>query len=149
MTAPDVGATITAVISMLEAATGRPVGDHQAPGRDDRPPSLPYAVVEHVPGGTTAGSAATSIDTIGVVVQVTSVGERRDQASALAHRVLVAMTARDEAGWKWPLTVENLHGETAARVLDRRHETAGGVDREGPLFNAIDLYLVTVSSAGI
>lgn len=151
MATPDARHITDAVIVMLADAVGRPVGDHQAPGDDKTPPSLPYLVVESEPGGTMAGSVSNRHDSRLFLFTLTAVGERRDQAQALAQRAVNAVVDRDPVhrGWRCPLDPVDDSNQPAARIVDRRHEASGGVDREGPLFNAVETVAVVASVAGI
>lgn len=131
----------SAIVAMLAAAHGRPVGDGEAPADT----TLPYSVVFEVPGGGFEGPAFAAPDAdAAFVYQVTSVGERRDQAGWMADQNRRALLGRDAAGvFVHAIASEDL--TAAGLVVDERQPQAtGGVDREGRVFNASDRYVVVV-----
>lgn len=139
MTVPDRRVVTDAVITMLEGATGRPVGDFDAPGDGDSP-EYPYLVVTSIPGGGSSGIVGNPADTLTIVYQLTSVGLRRDQAEQLAARAHEAMLAIAPSGeWVHPISA------SGHSIGVREHDASGGTDFEGPVVNAVERYTVAAS----
>lgn len=85
---------VTALVAMLEATLPHPVGDGQPPDGDP-----PYYIVYVLPGlGYTGPPLSAPDEDARMVVQVTSVGSRRDQAMRLASLARDAMLGRDGSG---------------------------------------------------
>lgn len=138
-TVPDAADLVTAYVEMLARVTRLQVGDAAAPGDQQATPDYPYLLVDVIPGGGSRGDLDNPDSVLDVVVQVTAVGRRRDQAHKAAVRAHQATLARTDTGWANPL------GLRAGSELDREHQASGGVDREGDLFNAVERYVLTVA----
>lgn len=96
------------LLAMLRDVVARPVGDAVVPGpltgTDDL---VPYTIVYGMPGGRYTGPPLLGSETSAqLVYQVTSVGETREQAEALADRNRDAILAMhtDAAGWLNPIS---------------------------------------------
>lgn len=146
MNVPNRRTVTDALIVMLEAATGRPVGDFDSPVDGTEPVPMPvagypYLVVASIAGGGSTGSVASSADTLTIVYQLTAVGLRRDQAEALSARAHQAMLeVALTGGWAHPIAAA---GHT---VAIRVHDSSGGTDIDGPFVNAVERYALDVSA---
>ncbi len=95
MTVPDRQLVTSALLTMLAAGTGKPVGDHKAPLAT----APPYSVLYSIPGGGFWGAALVGPDAdADFVYQVDSVGLKRNQAEWLADRVRRSVLARSSSG---------------------------------------------------
>lgn len=111
-------------IELLKQGTGKQVGDHAAPGS---PLAYPYCIVYTIDGGELWGSLRFPESDALVIYQVTSVGERRDQAEWMADRVRRTILNRISSGFQVPM------GNPEGWVInDRRsHGGVGQVNSEG------------------
>lgn len=134
---PNRAPLTAALVAMLATVTARPVGDGEPPANT----TMPYSIVEEIPGGGLSGPPMFAPDADGAFAyQIRCVGGRRDQTGALADRVRQAILGRTVDGlWANAITVAGL------AVIDREQQSIGGIDREGTVFNAVDGYLLTVS----
>lgn len=139
MTLPDTTPVTDALIGLLEAATGRPVGGGQLPFGADPP----FAVVYQLPGGGTWGPGLVAPDAgFALLYQVTSVAIFRDDVEAHADLVRHALLDRGPTGaLTTPMPVGGLV------VFDREHAAFGGIDEERGVFNAREQYLIHVTAA--
>ncbi len=141
MTVPNANHATAAVIVALAQATGRPFGDGQAPDPERGEPDYPYGIVEVIPGGQAYGDCGQPSSMLDLVVQVTCVAPTREGAAALGARAFQVLLAKVPDGFAKPITPA-----APTRVMNRVHDSSGGVAREGILFNAIDRYVLTLSS---
>lgn len=142
MSIPNADHAFDAVLTMLRKATGKQWGDDIAPGADTTVLDDPYGIVELVPGGgVIEGDIGQPSSMMAIVVQLTSVARTRKGATALAARAHQAMLSMGPAGYSDPIVPA-----PPTLVLSRRHDSSGGVDREGPLFNAAERYVLVLSS---
>lgn len=140
---PDTSTVPDALIAMLEAATGRPWGDGEAPGGNEHP-QLPYGVVFGMPGLPATGDAAAPASEITQVYQLRSVGKTRWQAEALAAKARSAMLDRHPGigEFVWPIRVDE-----RTRVRLREHDSVLGHDPEGPFHSFDDRFALTIEPA--
>ena len=126
-----------ALIDMVAAATGRPVGGAQLPFGADPP----FAVVYPLPGGDTWGPDLVAPDAgAALLYQITSVAIFRADAEAHADLVRQVLLDRDpDGGFVTPLVVAGL------TVIDREHVAFGGIDESRGVFNAREQYLIHVT----
>lgn len=130
-----------ALVAMLIDATDRPWGDGEAPADT----SVPYGVVWELAGGAFEGPAFSAPDADAALPYgLTCVGERRDQAGALADRARRAMLGRSAAGVLVVSMTSQALTDAGLVVEDRQALAISGIDREGRVFNATDQYLVIV-----
>lgn len=120
---------VAAVVAQV-ATTGFPVGDGQAPAGDD----MPYAVVYSIPDFSRSGPWSDGqADTVHQI-QITYVGETREQASQLADKGRAVMAA----GVAVP-------GRRVS-LVDLAPGGGGSVERDDdsspPLFYAVDIYRI-------
>lgn len=143
---PDTEREVTdTVLELLRTAAdaavppaARRVGDHDGP--DDR--TRPYSVLRIVDGGATDGSWGDPHEMPEVVVQVSSVGDSRDQAQLHKGWMAQLILGRDGNGY-----LHAIQGATW-RVWKREVDVAGGVDGGGvdaPLFNAVDRFRLSLT----
>ena len=125
MTVPDRQLVTTALLSMLAAGTGKPVGDHKAPLSTEPP----YCVLYSIPGGGYWGAALVGPEAdADFVYQVDSVGLKRNQTEWLADRVRRSMLARTSSG-AFQVTINPPLG---LKVADRVPDGGpGGVQVDG------------------
>lgn len=143
MNIPDPSRVTDALIEALTTTCERPFGDAEAPPDDTgdtlATPSYPYGVVELVPGGAIDGDTSQPAGMADLVYQVTAVGQTRKQAERLLGRAHTNLLAVDpEGGWAMPIDAAG--HDTVTRGVD----TLGGTTREGPLFNAVARYKLSV-----
>lgn len=118
----------------------RRVGDHDGPADQARP----YGILYLLPAPPASGTWGDTAEMGEVVVQVTSVGDTRDQAQAhqSGMRQLIMGKADDGdyahtiagPGWK---------------VYMREHDGSGGIEpsQDGALFNAADRFRLGITRA--
>ncbi len=151
-------AITTAFIAMLESATGRPIGDLDAPepASGEVAPVTPYAVVTPIPGGgfVERDLADENPQPIVMVFEVLSVGgeegegPRRDQAQWMADKVQRAILDRAADGsYVNAITPATNPGDVAVKVGLRDLDVQGGVVIEGTLASIADRYSLTVTRA--
>jgi hypothetical protein len=128
-----------ALVAMLELATQRPVGNHVAPGPDDEPAPVPYTVLRRLNPAPAGGDVAAPQSMLTVTYQLTVVGERADQAAALADKGQAAMCDRNATGWVRTVTVSGLN------VVNRAFVDGGTDDEGGSWFNDARRYAVVIS----
>lgn len=118
--------TITdALVAMLTAHVGRPVGDAQVPADV----GLPYLIVYPLPTGDIYGDLESPQGMAQVPFQLTAVGERRDQLDALLDRARHAILDRVGSSFTNPIA------PAGATVIDR--EWSGGTVLEPDLMNEV------------
>lgn len=150
LAAPDRSEVTDALIAVLAADTGKQIGDHEAPGESDDPPTeptLPYAIVYHITHGPTVASseAPTMPDREQLhIYQVTCIGETREQADWLSHKCRRAITDRTINPNGWRLQI----GSTNTLVIDRHNNVSVSPGREGALWRGSDRYQLMVTSRG-
>lgn len=151
-------AITTALIEMLASATGRPIGDLEAPepATGEIAPQTPYAIVTPIPGGgiVERDLADAHPQPIVVVYQVTSVGgeegegPRRDQAQWMADKVGHAILDRAADGsYLHAITPATNPGDVAVKVGLRDIDVQAGVTIEGTLASVPDRYSLTITRA--
>lgn len=103
-----------ALVSVLSAATGRPCGLAALPRAEGgEPAAFPYQILDSLPGDFSGPAFADWQADAAWAYQVTSVGERADQAQWLADQVRSALFDRVAADWRIPIVVPGM------RVIDR------------------------------
>jgi hypothetical protein len=154
VSAPPALAEVTAaVVTMLRTALGKPVGDGQAP--PDGVESQGYAVVHVIPGGYSYGDLGHPDGQTSLVIQVSYVGITRIQAQQGADRCRAAILGRvsGTGAFTCPINTfaynlggspKSLSADVGVQVWHRSLDMDGGVDAEGPLFNAIQRYELAV-----
>lgn len=115
----------------------RRIGDHDGPA--DR--AKPYGRLDTIPGGTIDAQGWGDGGGGTVVVQVSSVGETRDQAQLHQFWMRWLILGREAGRWKHP--IEGDGWGTYLRELDAE----GGVDPadDGVLFTAVDRYKLHIT----
>lgn len=147
MTVPSRHLLTRAIVALLESATERPCAAVHPPypGGDAAVPApFPYSILYPITGGALSGSFFYHPEEdAAFAYQVTSCGERDDQADALADKVRTAILGRDSGGsFLYPLSIGNLI------VQDREGlGSPGGVDRIDMIYQVSESYLVRVSAA--
>ncbi len=126
-----------AVIVTLQAALTVAVGDQQAPADPD--PEFPYAVVQLIPDAERTGPMNDGQVDVVHNIQVTSVGQTRQQASALADDVNAAL--RDETDPPNPVSKIVIAGREVSLV---EVELDGSIERDDtfqpPLFYGVQIF---------
>jgi hypothetical protein len=151
-------AITTALITMLASATGRPIGDLEAPepAGSAIAPQTPYAVVTPIPGGglVERDLADAHPQPTVLVYEVLSVGgeenegPRRDQAEWMADKVRKAILDRASDGsYVNAITPATNPGDVAVKVGLRDLDVQAGVVIEGTLASIPDRYSLTVTRA--
>lgn len=140
---PDLLPITNALVALLEAQTGRPVGRGSAPLAGGVVADLedgPYAIVYQLAGGSTWGPMLYGPDEASQLpYQVTSVGKRGDQADWMADRVRQVMVGRTDGTLTHALVVPGL------TILDREFSAYGGQDRDGDVVSVPDTYMLHVT----
>lgn len=132
------GPVTDATLVTLEAALSFDVGDNQAPP-EPRTPTFPYCVVYTLDDELRTGPMSDGQADVIHNIQVTAVGQTRDQAQRLSDAVLAAMRA-DEAlviAGRAVLLVEELDG--GALIRDDEFQP--------PLFYGVSLFAITTTPA--
>ena len=130
-----------ALRSYLEVATGKKIGDHEAP----LDVTLPYGVLYLLDGGSWAGPDLAAPQAIAwFPFQVTSVGAERNACQWLADRVQAVLVSRGPTG-ALPVDLRTAIGTAGLTLLDVEMTTAGGADREGHMWQAPDRYTIAVT----
>ncbi len=133
MAPPERRPVVDAAIAAA-ATAGFPVGDGQAPAGAVPPYAVVFALDDSDSDGPIDDWEADAVHQI----QVTSVGETREQAQGVADEIRKKMTPPN-------MTV------TGRRVLWVQVAVGGGVERDDdtkpPLFYAVDLYEVATTPA--
>ncbi len=146
-----------ALLAMLTAATGRPVGDHTSP--DDTPrldapaaqlqEAFPYCIVYSVDGGSFDGPplGAPAADT-GFSYQITSVGLRRDQAEWMADLVRRCILAQNVNG-NWQVNIKSPVGWSVADRLSGGAPSGIMIEGEPPyrVYSTAERYTIQVTPA--
>lgn len=118
----------------------RRVGDHDGPD----PRTRPYGVLYVLPAPAASGSWADTAEMGELVVQVSSVGDTRDQAQAHQHgmRQLIMGKAAD-GSYRHPIAGDGW------KVYMREHDGSGGIEGGGDLvlWTAIDRFRLGITSA--
>lgn len=140
MSVPNSDHAIDALLHTLRAGTGRPWGDEEAPDPPVGDPDYPYGFLELIPGGEVYGDVGQPSSMRDIVVQLTAVAPTRKGATALAARAFQVMLAMAADGYTSAITPA-----PPTVVISREHDSSGGVLREGPLHNAVDRYVLTLS----
>lgn len=137
----DRSPVIDALIAALTAGTGRAVGDAAAPGDPAGVLDYPYLVVHAIPGGDARkGSFAWPHDSGDVLIQVDSVGLRRDQTVALADRARAVIVGQQATG-----AYSHAITPSAGTVIGRSIDGDGGlIPADGGLVVWSEDYLLTV-----
>lgn len=130
------------VRSLLEAGTGKLVGDHKAPTNH----IAPYGIVYTIDGGMEWGAPLTAPESEAIFVyQVTSVGARRDQAEWMADRVRRTMIDRAPDG---SFLVIGNPPPAGSVVQDRRPQGARGMaEEQGDVWQVAERYEICVGGA--
>lgn len=125
----SVGDLVSAFITVVESL-GFDVGDGAAPPS----PSFPYSVVYSIGDFERSGDMADRSSNAVEEIQVTSVGETREQAIALGDRI------------RQTVTPALLNAEMSGREVAYVDPTHDGGDRDDdvqpPLFYSIDSFLI-------
>jgi hypothetical protein len=148
----------TALIAMLASATGRPIGDLEAPEPSGSAiaPVTPYAIVTPIPGGglVERDLADAYPQPVVLIYEVLSVGgeenegPRRDQAQWMADKVAKSILDRGSDGsYVNAITPATNPGDVAVKVGLRDLDVQGGVVIEGTLASIADRYSLTVTRA--
>jgi hypothetical protein len=140
----------TALIALLAAQTGVPVGDHSTEDTNGTPidTSGMYLVVHRIDGGAVDGSFGDPHQDVTLVYQVDSHGRSRPQAEGLARKVTGIMTDMAAGGGH----EHTLTGSGWAAGL-RTRQTTGRPENEGvdadllPLWTQRERFEVTVHRA--
>ncbi len=140
MTVPNIDHTIDAVLHTLRAATGKSFGDGAAPDGERTTPTMPYGIVQMI-SATADGDTGQPSGMIMLVVQITTVAPTRKGATALAARIYQVMLTAGPTGYSTPIVPA-----PPTVVISRRHDSSGGTDRDGTLFNAPERYLLTLAT---
>lgn len=143
MSIPNADHVIDATLAMLRASTGKEWGDGTAPHPDTAELDADdvYGILEVIPGGGVIdGDIGQPSSMIAVVVQLTTVAKTRKGATWLSSRAHQSMLNMGPSGYTAPITPA-----PPTVVISRRHDSTGGVDREGPVFNAVERYVLTAS----
>lgn len=134
----------SALIDMLVLVTGRPMSVGMAPtdatGRVLS--SYPYAVIFPRDGGPFTGPPFGAMNNEAAFgYQITSVGERPDQADALSDRIRTAILAQSKAGpFLNPLVIPEAHV-----MMRESMGPPGRLTREGRIYNVVDSYIIRVT----
>lgn len=134
----------TALQSLLESGTGKPVGLARLPmtpaSPEPVPAKPPYSILWSIPGTTYGGPWNDAHADAAWMYQVTVVAERADQAEWLMDRVRKVMVGRASDGaWQHPLNVPGMY------VMDRRHVADAGGDSEGSIVSLVERYALSVT----
>lgn len=135
---------VLAVIATLDDALTVSIGDHQAPADPD--PEFPYSTVYLIPDADRSGPMNDGQADVVHNIQVTSVGETRQQAQALADDVNVAM--RDETTPPNPASKIVIAGREVSLVeivFDGSIERDDGF--QPPVFYAVQIFDITTTPA--
>ena len=133
-------ALLTGIVSFVATRSSRPTGDGASPpgSGDER---YPFVVVYAIPGGSfPAGILETHGDHAELVIQLSCVGRRRDQADALLDRCRAALLDHDI---QIPVAGHSV-------LLRQPYAGTGGIDSSGQpphrLFTATERFRIHVSS---
>ncbi|MER7047951.1 hypothetical protein [Streptomyces jumonjinensis] len=146
MTAPRRPVT-RALVTLIEEATGRPCGTGALPriraGGAWVPAVVPYTVLDSLPGTFSGPPLADWHADVAWSYQVTSVGEREDQAEWLADRVRAGIVGRTRGQWTRELALPQ------GRVIDRElhYDSAGepSVSAAGAIVSYVQRFTITVT----
>lgn len=144
MSVPNVDHVIDAVLVALRKATGKEWADGLAPGADTTAPDPdePYGYVELIAGGGALdGDVGQPSSMVQAVIQLTAVAPTRKGATWLAARGFETMLLMGPNGYSVPIVPA-----PPTVIISRRHDSTGGVLREGPLFNAPQRYVLTCTA---
>ncbi|WP_425834185.1 hypothetical protein [Streptomyces fractus] len=137
-----------ALAALVEHVTGYPCGWGELPriqleSGEWEPAPLPHTVLDSLPGEFTGPPLWDWHADAAWSYQVTSVGERDDQAQWLADRVREAVVGRDHTGWIHKLWI------TQARVINREltYDAAGetSVSAAGAIVSYVQRFTITVT----
>lgn len=130
------------LINALATGTGRPIGDADIPrDADGNMADAPWAIVYPLEGGRRWGPMSDWEADIRVPYQVTSSGEDRRQAQAMADRVRDVITGKSGGTYVTPIV-----DPSGMRIIQREaQETAPGLDREGTIFTVPETFYLTVT----
>lgn len=132
MSVVDTAPIVDWLLRLLESGTGRPVGDSEAPTKQD---GFPYVVVREIDGSSMSGPFLVAPDAdLALVFQVDSVGRTIDQARWMADTVRRTILARTATG-SFQVQLVN---PTGYSVVDR--QPSGGPPTpvsEGPAPNRV------------
>lgn len=130
-----------ALITMLETATGKQIGDARAPEpTTDDTPDYPYAVLVSLGRTQSSGSIAAPHSDVSIMYQVTSVGENRDQADWMADKVREAILGRNSTGFT------NALSGSGWRCTFREPSMDGGLIEGGQLMNRPERFILSFSA---
>jgi hypothetical protein len=133
-----------AILTMLRAATGKKIGDHEMV--DVVPEGEPWAILYSLPGTTLDGPWGDPLADAELVYQVTSVGLTRKQCEMMQDLVRRTMIKPNGLGG-WTIALGPPAGwAVVSRVME---EPGGGIDQAGPVGNrtvtAVDRFTVTIT----
>lgn len=94
MSVPQIRTLVSAVVDMLATATDLVVGDSQVPSDT----GIPYLIVYALPFGEPTPTLADPEALVDMLLQVTAVGLRRDQADGALDRARLAILGRQASG---------------------------------------------------
>jgi hypothetical protein len=130
---------------MLATVTNRPVGLNKAPAPDENGKiSSPWSIVYSIEGGGFSGPPLEDPHADAtVVVQVTSVGRRDDQAEWQADKVRGAMLDRTSGALDHPITPPDGY-----KIMYVEPDGGpGGIDREGELYSIPERFAIHLTPA--
>lgn len=134
-------APVTAALLAALQSSGFSIGDHEAPV--PTPDDEPYAILYAIPGGASWGPPLTDhTRSAGLVYQVTSIGQRRDQVEMLADVLREVVLGRTGEG-SYATAISPVGLVVAYRDLD----ADGGVDKDGLVWSSAERYQLTVTPA--
>lgn len=121
------------------AVTPRRIGDHDGP--DDR--TRPYGILYVLPEPAATGSWGDPAEMGELVVQVSSVGDTRDQAQGHQAWMRQLILGRTAAGWAHPIAAADW------KVYLREHDGSSGVEpnADATLFTAADRFRLGITRA--
>lgn len=134
-------APITSALLAALRSTGFDVGEHEAPV--PTPADKPYGILYVIPGGFAFGPPLVDhTQNAGLVYQVSTIGQRRDQVEKCADRMRAAVLSRTGAGaYVTAITPAGL------KVIDRDLDSFGGLDKVDDVWTSSERYRLTVTPA--
>lgn len=130
-----------ALRTMVATVTGKPCGLGTIPNVGGVPAEPPYSILYALEGsldGPPFGDANADAEW---TYQVTSVGERDDQAQWLADKVRAAILSRTSSGWTNAIPVSGM------KVIGRAHAGEGGTDAAEVVSSVPERYTLWVAGA--
>lgn len=134
-------APTTSALLIALRSTGFPVGEHEAPV--PTPTDKPYAILYVIGGGFAFGPPLVDhTQNAGLVYQVTTIGQRRDQVEKCADRMRQAVLGRSGTGaYSTAITPVGL------KVIDRDLDSFAGLDKVDEIWSSSERYRLTVTPA--